>query len=866
MKTILLILISIFVASCYNKYVVFPKYSTEKTPTKATSIFLDRNGNYYPINELSSFRKGKNKAMLIWKYAKKEKFNIRKKISKADSTTFNNEQDAIIAEQARNINKLVVDNSYKSVTFILVGFNNDYDANGTDSTCSNLKLEKQIKFIETNYPKNQTLFVKVFWDGRHSKRIFGTLKNFSYATATSYMVGYNLRKLISKLESKDINFISHSLGANVVCEAIFNQQSKVTDQDDFRNDLIAKQAVDSVFIKDKNIKAALIAPAMPGSNTFVDFFNKKLNKNLTTANVKFLIGYSEFDKTLSKISRKHFAAKFGSTTLGCSTVELQNVIDTFRTHELISNLDTVSFNNNPIIKGVTKTHDISNYLSNKEAYKKVLNFLFSPAYTNLIPAKSSSVNVDFITEYKKIYNETHQYDSAKLKVRRKDYFQSKDHNYVNTAGNLLMKLLYKEEEKTNFDLTINPQTRTLISRVTDPFVMVLLERSIKEDLVKDNIITPDSTYFFKYKILKEVTNQMNLMMKSKYPYYTYETQKKQPIKFFSVSTGNDLFSRFATNYDRDYTGSLLVEIGTDYLNPLRRRPIKSYQTLLYGFDVFTPLFTDTTKFTKSTSQDSLDRPHASFQYFGWSKKALSKYGNLRWSTTLKLGKIGGRVGAEFQSLLHQDVSYSPRPKGWNAQISNGGRLGISFETKHEFQKILCNNISNANSFTNFNFIPFVELKVGTYMTNSSVGFAFSNKKFNQNNHNFINHRTRQGVISFFDHFMYNISIKSTYVVHNTMLEGFGYFKTSDQDIKQIDNATPKSPYVLQYSQVRRITFTSNFCLSYTTRYFTVLYNYFVFSPETKLGSLKTSNPYSSNLNLKHRWHHFAVIGVSFNIH
>lgn len=121
---------------------------------------------------------------------------------------------------------------------------------------------------------------------------------------------------------------------------------------------------------------------------------------------------------------------------------------------------------------------------------------------------------------------------------------------------------------------------------------------------------------------------------------------------------------------------MLIEIGTDFFAFLRKRATKSYQTLLYGFDVYTPYFKDSTIFSADTSFNTKDRPHASFQYVGWSKKGLSRNGKYKWASTIKFGKIGGKAGAKFQNALHQDISYSPRPKGWDAQIANGGRIGL----------------------------------------------------------------------------------------------------------------------------------------------------------------------------------------------
>ncbi|MDF2449500.1 MAG: hypothetical protein K0R26_2004 [Bacteroidota bacterium] len=118
---------------------------------------------------------------------------------------------------------------------------------------------------------------------------------------------------------------------------------------------------------------------------------------------------------------------------------------------------------------------------------------------------------------------------------------------------------------------------------------------------------------------------------------------------------------------------------------------------------------------------------------------------------------------------------------------------------------------------------------------------------------------KQGVYNFLDHVMYNISFKATGVCHNTMLEGYGMFYTTDKLV-------PISVYVLEKEQVKRLIYTANVTLSYTTRYGTLFYNWFAFSPETKLQSTKTSNPNSYNINLANRWHHFSEIGLSFNIH
>ncbi len=451
---------------------------------------------------------------------------------------------------------------------------------------------------------------------------------------------------------------------------------------------------------------------------------------------------------------------------------------------------------------------------------------------------------------------------------------------VNSAAGDLRKIVYEMEEKTLNEKDISTDTRDLITSIKEPYVLVLLERSIKEDM--NEVYKNDNPYRqFKEKILNAVSYELSLQMKYTLPYYSYELKRKKALKFISIRSGNDLFTLaglisefysndyyvpdnlalFQRNDDRDYTGSFLLEVGTDYLNFLRKRPIKSYQTLLYGFDVYTPYFRNKTIFENDTSFNPYDRPHASFQYFGWSKKCLSKYEKFRWETTLKFGRIGGKTGENFQKALHQDVSYSPRPKGWGAQIANGGRIGFSVEAKQEYQWYLI--AKRTDNFFNLNTSVFLEEKIGTYMTTGGLGLQIENKKFSQTNSNFINHRTKQGDNGFLDHLYYKIAFGATYVFHNSMLEGYGIIKSSED---KNDELTPKSRYYLKPDQVRRLTALLNITLSYTTRFATLFYNWKSYSPETYLAGIGILSPSGREMNISKRWHHFAEIGFSFNIH
>lgn len=441
------------------------------------------------------------------------------------------------------------------------------------------------------------------------------------------------------------------------------------------------------------------------------------------------------------------------------------------------------------------------------------------------------------------------------------------------AKNLLLDI----ERPTEFSMEVSEDTRQAVFSRSNLYTLIVLKREIEEDL------DPLNSDFIKLKVKRCIDQRISRLSKLVYPYYTYRTYQAMPVKFVSIGTGNDLFTvaglyatltgkettnskpYFQRNDDRDYTGSFLIEIGTDYFRLPRRRKLKTYQTLLWGFDVFTPYFKDTIAFPKNDTFNVKDRPHASFQYFGWSKKGISLRDKYRWAFTFKFGKIGGYSGANFQTVLHQDVSFSPRPRGWGAQIANNGRLGISLEGVHEWNKKLYEHPSKDNYFWNLHLVSLVEYKVGTYMTNGGIGLAISNKNFKQNNHNFINHRTKQNVRHWNENLMYKVSFNTVFVQHNTMLQGYGIFSTGES---KDDKLTPVSKHKLTVANVNPFVSTFAITWSYTARFFTVYYKWSSISSEMRglddIGFKRFPGD-SKNMSIKDRWHHFAIIGVSFNI-
>ena len=779
-----------------------------------------------------------------------------------------------------------------------------------------VQSQKFYKYVSDSFPQemNKTLFVPVLWTSGKEKEceldssefslensagVFnGGLKNkrqFKYYGNHCYSDAITMRELINHLDnSTEVYYVAHSMGSIMATATFFNTFSRYDYSEcgaswnwvsqnfgnlsskDFKakyirehpNRTFGEQQVilgfkNTPLPTQKKIRVFLSAPAIPGQSTFCDLFESKFNPNTKNWDIQFYSTANIQDPMLTKtlipfLNVIGFANAYnhGSTSLGANfNHEIEKVAEQFE------NISGPKFRSQSV---QVSDHDIFVYM-NEPRYLNFVNRFMEERKPKL------KIDVEFEREVKRLENSYLLYRKAKKKdqTRVRSFKLIKDdllYSDFNLEGHSLAELLFELEERNrNYSSNIvSDSAQRLINSIDNPYYLALLERSLS-----DMDVDPQH-YVLLERLVEQTGQRMKLIDKKAQNFYTYQTQTKKLVKFIHLRIGNDLFqfNTISKNYDRDLTGSLNFEIATDYLNLGRKRPLKSYQILGYGFDVYTPQFNDSVKFKKFNDYDSLDRPHGSFQYAQWAKKGLSRTNRMRWSTAFKLGIIGGKIGYVFQTVLHQDISSSLRPKGWDAQIAKGGRLGTSIETRHEYLLAInrLNNKSvNPNSFFKFYLVPNLDLKFGSFMTNASLGLTLTNKDFTHSNHHFINQRKNFGRFNIWDNLMYRINFTGTYVKHNTMLEGFGYWNTSETNPKKVDEFTPKSAYILQSNQVRRFIYYVNSAISYSARNFTIFYNHFIYSPETTLGNLNAKDPRRMNIDVGHRLHVVAEIGMNFAI-
>lgn len=446
-------------------------------------------------------------------------------------------------------------------------------------------------------------------------------------------------------------------------------------------------------------------------------------------------------------------------------------------------------------------------------------------------------------------------------------------NQFRSIYQLLVEI--EKEEKLYFSNQLSRETSEFLYSINELKIIQGLYKAAVESLNPDDIELQKIREVF----LNKIGDQVNIMSKNVYPFYNYNVKNKRIIKGIILNSANDLFtlagltgeltpiekdrSFFQRNNDMDFTGALKFGVVTDYLKINRNREIKSYQVLSYGFEVYTPYYRIDSIFNNDTSYNVNDRPHASIRYISLESNGVSKNYGFRWNTQLKIGKIGGNIGKIFQTVLHQDVSSSPRPVGWGAQIANTGRLAVSLEYRPEYLLIQRNKEKINKRFKHFFPSLTGDIALGNYMTYVGLGLQLSNKNFRSSNQDYMTVRetTKRLKWYYFQHLHVNFHARYRYVQHNTMLEGYGFFNTTEQ---KDDEYTPKSIYKLKSNQINRFMQYYDLTFSTQKKYFNVYYKMSIKSPEVKnVGS--TIDAKGNVLNLNTRWHHYATLGLVFKI-
>ena len=311
-----LLLISLLFSWFQSTAQHFVLYGERNLNDTILSVYFDRNGKPYPdyfiadsvlnfnTGSLDSFYNSYPNDFSAICSLYKCRFN---KYSISNTSILNDSIFQTIADKINNQTKKGL-----VPTFMIHGFRKSY-VNKPGVFTSVIDYNLLIAAINRLSTEKYS-YIRVFWDGsyldisegvKQMKQIFTV---FEKAQLNAVSVGYGLRQVLSRTTSPEVNIISHSLGAKVVTNALFD--TTINNYPTPNN---------------RNINICLIAPAIDGIEAFKNYYSR--NSTLAykkSDNYSLFVLYNKKDFVLRK--KDYFfelfgpgPRKHGNTTLGCNS-------------------------------------------------------------------------------------------------------------------------------------------------------------------------------------------------------------------------------------------------------------------------------------------------------------------------------------------------------------------------------------------------------------------------------------------------------------------------------------------------------------------------------------------------------------------
>lgn len=235
--------------------------------------------------------------------------------------TFIKVQDEIETKNASILNQLLNASQQKTLVILIHGFND------SDPTGDYQQIRDEINKLTTINSKD-LVYLEVFWDGLTANQ-GDPVGSFIWGRAqrNAQFVSIGLRQLLSKVEEDtNVRIITHSSGGIVATGTLFNTITKWNYKEKFNcsgeNTQEYKCYAEKVETpKQKNIRLGMLAPAIPGSNTFTDFHlrGSKTISNLNENNIeRIALGINRNDYAVTKrAAGRDNSGVLGATSLGC---------------------------------------------------------------------------------------------------------------------------------------------------------------------------------------------------------------------------------------------------------------------------------------------------------------------------------------------------------------------------------------------------------------------------------------------------------------------------------------------------------------------------------------------------------------------
>ena len=334
------------------------EYSAQYQPIR---IYFDRWGAIYPQYTIQPSRFQDSCSVLERVYSDvselKSAYGAEGILYHEDASTKDNFellQRYLVEKYVSNIDQAA---KGKELVFLIHGYNN------TAETAFR-SLEQLRVAVAKRFPATHFQFVEIYWDGLHNEgRQINSFRIWDNAQYSAARVGLGLRRILSGIKHPYNYVITHSHGAGVITEALFNVRrfkEKFYDCDPDGRIIKVLQADAHYDTPQTQFAVGMLAPAIPGANVFDEYACRTIQggmKVVSLTNYRFVNGFNKYDKVTSKWK---FARFFGSTTLASKEQEHLAVNQLFKGDKLIYN--RVNFSEDRHHK--QKSHALPSYIAN----------------------------------------------------------------------------------------------------------------------------------------------------------------------------------------------------------------------------------------------------------------------------------------------------------------------------------------------------------------------------------------------------------------------------------------------------------------------------------------------------------------------